>query len=243
MRDAISVFIVADFEPLRAGLLRATSAEADLEVSGVCASLEEMVQNPKAFATDVLVVDIQTLAKAVRREELDKRAQEWLPDLKVLFLGGPQEELEASSFESLRQAMSLRTVGFLFKHGPATRVVQAIRLIHAGSFVCETEVIRRMLLRLSQMANDGAEPGSDGLSKRETEVLALVAEGRSNKDIARELFLSEGTVKAHVSHIMNKLGLGRRTELVRYALTNGTALAATSRGYSRNLRQTDIKSA
>lgn len=226
MSDPISVFIVADFEPLRAGLLRAISAESDLEVHGVCASLEEMVQNPKAFATDVLVVDVQTLTKAVRRDQLDQQAQEWLPDLKVLFLGSPQEELETSSYESLRRAMSLHTVGFLFKHGPATRVIQAIRLVSAGSFVCETDVIRRMLLRLSQMANDAAEPSKDGLSKRETEVLTLVAEGRSNREIARELFLSEGTVKAHVSHIMNKLSVDRRTELVRYALTNGLALGA-----------------
>ena len=225
MSDAIRVFIIADFEPLRAGLARSISAESDLEVAGECSSLEEMIHNPQAFSADVLVVDVQTLANAVNREELDRRAQEWVPALKVLFLGSPQEEHETTSFESMRQAMDLHTVGFLFKNGPTTRVVQAVRLIAAGSFVCETDVIRRMLLRLSHLANDQAEPNKDGLSERETEVLALVAEGRSNKEIARNLFLSEGTVKAHVSHIMNKLSLDRRTELVRYALTNGVAVA------------------
>ncbi len=84
------------------------------------------------------------------------------------------------------------------------------------------DVIRHILTRLSKLATYSETPEDAGpLSEREVEVLQLVAQGRSNREIARELFLSEGTVKIHVSHIMSKLALDRRTELVRYALSKG----------------------
>ena len=120
--------------------------------------------------------------------------------------------------------MRLHTVGFLLKDGSTSRLIEAIRLVAQGTFVCETELIRHILTRLTQWASYSAEePSRNGqqLSERETEVLALVARGFSNKEIAGELFLSEGTVKAHVSHIMAKLAVDRRTDLVRYALTTG----------------------
>jgi DNA-binding NarL/FixJ family response regulator len=118
--------------------------------------------------------------------------------------------------------MTLHTIGVLLKNGPGERLTEAIRMVAAGVFICETGVMRRMLTRLTQWASyDGESDGRGELSDREVEVLCLVAEGRSNKEIAQALFLSEGTVKAHISHIMNKLGLDRRTELVRYALGKG----------------------
>ena len=118
--------------------------------------------------------------------------------------------------------MRLNTVGFVLKDGPISRLEDAIRLLAAGTFVCETELIRHILTRLSQWAtySDEARNGEQ-LSIRESEVLTLVTRGSSNKQIAHELFLSEGTVKAHVSHIMNKLSVDRRTDLVRHALTKG----------------------
>jgi DNA-binding NarL/FixJ family response regulator len=127
--------------------------------------------------------------------------------------------------------MRLETVGFIFKDGPASRLLEAIRLVNASTFVCETEVIRHILTRLSQWATY-SEEGHNGaqLSDREMEVLTLVTQGASNKAIAQELFLSEGTVKAHVSHIMSKVGADRRTDLVRYALTHGMVRAVDEGG-------------
>ncbi len=110
----------------------------------------------------------------------------------------------------------------LLKDGSTDRLIEAIRLIAAGTFVCEMDVIRHILTRLSQWASYNEQQDSMGqLSGREVEVLQHVAQGRSNREIAQDLFLSEGTVKIHVSHIMSKLGLDRRTELVRYALSKG----------------------
>lgn len=220
MDSTIGVYIVADFEPLRAGLAKSIANQPDMKVTGESSSLEEMADDGGYRDADVLVVDMQTLNRT-DRDSMYQRLQEWVPAMKVLFLGNSQEAQDIS-FDSLPQAMNLHTIGFLFKNGPAERVIQAIHIMAAGAFVCETEVIRRILIRLTRWAsNDSESNNKEGLSEREMEVLTLVAEGRSNKEIARALFLSEGTVKAHVSHIMNKLGVDRRTELVRYALTSG----------------------
>ena len=112
------------------------------------------------------------------------------------------------------------TVGLIYKTGGTERLLDATRVIAGGGFVCETEVIRRILTKLIDWTKDPTATNGE-LSAREVEVLNLVARGRSNKEIALELFVSEGTVKAHVSHIMSKLGMERRVELVRYALTSG----------------------
>lgn len=220
MGKTTGVFIVADFEPLRAGLVRSVEDSPDMDVVGEASSLEEMADSGGYRGADVLVVDVQAV-NSTDRDSMYQRLSEWVPDMKVLFLGSAQEASDIS-FESLPQAMNLHTIGLLLKNGPTERVVQAIRLIASGAFVCETEVIRRMLTRLTQWASYSPDSNNKGdLSEREQEVLALVAEGRSNKEIARTLFLSEGTVKAHISHIMNKLGVDRRTELVRYAFGRG----------------------
>ncbi len=219
MDDAIRVYIVADFEPLRIGLADIISSGDSLRLVGQASSLEEMAADQGYRRADVLVVDMHTLNKA-NRDAMYQRLQEWVPDIKALFLGSAAEGAEIT-FETIPQAVHLHTFGFILKDGPADRLLRAIRLVASGAFVCETDVIKRILTRLTQWA-DYQQSGQTGqLSPRETEVLTMVAQGRANKEIARELFLSEGTVKVHISHIMAKLGLGRRTELVRYALTKG----------------------
>ncbi|MBI1884937.1 MAG: response regulator transcription factor [Chloroflexi bacterium] len=210
------VYIVAPFEPLRVGLANTVSTAPGMEVTGASGSLLEMAQSEGYRRADVLVIDVQSLNGGAG-DEIYSRLKEWLPELRVLFLGSPQEALTIS-FESIPLLMRLNTVGFLLKDGAIDRIVQALRLITTGAFVCETDVIKRILTRLTQWASYSLTDSMDQLSERETEVLGLVAQGRSNKEIARDLFLSEGTVKAHISHIMGKLNLERRTELVRYAL-------------------------
>lgn len=216
----IKVCIVANFEPLKLGLIAAIDAEADLEVVGEADEVSDLFKSSAFRDADVLVVD----SSAVLVNALGySQVQSWLPQLKVLFLG-TSEDTRNISPEDIPGYMALNTVGFLLKDGPTARVLEGIRLVAAGAFVCETELIRHILVRLTQWASYSAdESGRNGqqLSERETEVLGLVARGQSNKEIARELFLSEGTVKAHVSHIMAKLAVDRRTDLVRFALSTG----------------------
>jgi DNA-binding NarL/FixJ family response regulator len=215
----IKVCVIVPFEPLRIGLADSIAGGGDMEVIDCIDGLEALPERESFREADVLVVDSDGLLGA-RRQTYD-RLNEWLPQLRVLFLG-TREDARNLSPDDLPAYMRLQTVGFIFKDGPTSRLLEAIRLVNESTFVCETEVIRHILTRLSQWATySAAEQNGAQLSDREMEVLTLVTQGASNKVIARELFLSEGTVKAHVSHVMSKLSVDRRTDLVRYALTHG----------------------
>ena len=217
---AVKVYVVAEFEPLRVGLSRTVAAERDMEVVGEATTMEQMAEDDISRNADVLLIDVQALNRA-DTVQVYRRMGEWYPALKVLFLGTDQDGRDIRP-ENLPAYMGLHTVGFMLKDGSTDRLIEAIRLIAGGTFVCEMDVIRHILTRLSQWASYNEHQDTVGqLSEREVEVLQLVAGGRSNREIAQELFLSEGTVKIHVSHIMSKLGLDRRTELVRYALSKG----------------------
>jgi DNA-binding NarL/FixJ family response regulator len=222
--NPIRVFTVAPFEPVRVGLRDGFASRAgDIEFIGDCSTLTEMLSDSRYGEADVLVVDAATLNPASAQAYGPLMAQ--LPSLKVLFIGSPVEASSISA-DTLRWVIRLNTVGFLYRDGTIDRVIEAVRLLASGAFVCETEVMQRILTELARPAGLEARQVSDNLSERDQEVLRLVANGLANKEIARRLYLSEGTVKAHVSHIMTKLGLERRTELVRYALSNGVDLAA-----------------
>ena len=214
----ISVFVVADFEPLRLGLLEAVGRAPDLSLVGSAETIKEMIRDGGVQNADVIVIDVPALSRA-DMPNVYRGVSEWFPALKVLFLGSIEDGL-AISPEDVPAYMSMGTVGFIYKTGGIERLLDATRVIAGGGFVCETEVIRRILTKLINWTKDPTATNGE-LSAREVEVLNLVARGRANKEIALELFVSEGTVKAHVSHIMSKLGVERRVELVRYALTSG----------------------
>ncbi len=218
----VQVYIVAGFGPLRTGLSEAVGQARDMAVVGQADSLHEMARDTAISSADVVLVDADAVKGTPRQTYA--RLEERMPALKALFLG-TREDGEGLSFETLKSVIALHTTGFVFKEGRSERLLQAIRLVASGAFVCETDVIRRVLERLTRAATNGLPDAGGPLSQRETEVLTLVSQGLSNKEIGRRLFLSEGTIKAHVSHIMNKLGLERRTELVRYAIANGVGAA------------------
>lgn len=217
----IRVCIVCSFEPLRIGLAGAIGSVSDIQIIDEVQNLADLAGKAAFRDADVIVVDSQAVQGD--NSAVYARMDDWLPNLRVLFLG-TAEDAKNLRPEDIPVYMRLNTVGFMLKDGPTSRVADGIRLVSAGVFVCETELIRHILVRLTQWASyTPEEPARNGqqLSGRETEVLTLVARGLSNKEIAQELFLSEGTVKAHVSHIMAKLAVDRRTDLVRYALSTG----------------------
>ncbi len=193
-----------------------------LEVVGDAASLQEMAADQGFRRADVLLVDVDALNAANMDGGLHNRLREWLPGMKVVFLGGGADA-DAINPDDIPRYMDLGTVGFLLKDGPSERLAKGIEMVAAGVFACEMDVIRRILTRLMHWASETPGEQADHLSERRTEVLVLVTRGRTNKEIARELFVSEGTVRAHISQIMAKLGLDRRVDLVRYALGRGLA--------------------
>jgi DNA-binding NarL/FixJ family response regulator len=214
------VYVVAEFEPLRLGLERVIEAEPSLELLASVRTLPDLAQNDIFREADVILADATALNDRVNMAEVYSRIGEWLPAMRVLFMG-TEEDARNIAPENIPAYMSLDTVGFVAKTGSSERLIQAVRLVAQGAFVCEAGVIRHIITRLNRWANETSNSQVDQLSEREVEVLGLVAQGRSNREIARELFLSEGTVKIHVSHIMNKLDVDRRTALVRYAIASG----------------------
>lgn len=224
----IKVYLVVDFEPLRMGLASTIGKMPDMRLVGEASSLEEMIESQGYHGADVVVIDVQATNKAKLQEHIPKLEIE-LSRLKVLFLGGP-EDIKTVREELLVTWTRLHTVGFLLKDGPVDRLLQAVRLVAIGTFTCEMELVRELLARLVRWASDDADEAKQQLSARETEILVLVADGRSNKEIARELVISDGTVKAHISHIMAKLNMERRANLIKYALLNG--LVALQEGKS-----------
>jgi len=218
MDNIIRVGVIAGFEPLRAGLVKTLGGAPDIEVVGETTSLGDLIANASVRDADVFVVDVDTLARGTAQGTV-AQLNEWLPALKVLFLGN-EEDARVISPDDLPVYMSLNTVGFIFRNGPTARLVEAVRLVAQGTFVCEADVIKRILVKLMHWASY-TETQTETLTEREMEVLTMIALGASNKEIAQETFLSQGTVKAHVSHIMSKLRVERRTDLVRVALTKG----------------------
>jgi DNA-binding NarL/FixJ family response regulator len=217
--EKIDVYLVVEFEPLRTGLEAAIPEDPDLDVCGAAASLQEAARSAAFLNADVILVDVDALNRA-QTGAVFAALGERFPRLRVLFLGEIQDAMEIP-FETLQILLRLDTFGFVHKSGPAHRLLEAIKLVASRGFVCESDAIKHVLSRLSLWAGQSNSGFFDHLSEREMEVLSRVVHGKSNKEIARDLFVSEGTIKAHVSHIMSKLNVERRTELVRQALASG----------------------
>jgi DNA-binding NarL/FixJ family response regulator len=161
---------------------------------------------------DVVLMDVRMpVLDGLRAAEL---LRERLPACRVLMLTTFDDE------EYVVRALRAGTGGYLLKDLPASELAQAVRLAHAGVDQHDTAAIRRLADVLDRTAPQAARPRLD-LTEREYEVLRLIAGGATNREIARQLFVSEGTVKNHVSHILSRLGLRDRTQAAIYARDNG----------------------
>jgi DNA-binding NarL/FixJ family response regulator len=218
--EGLKVAVVAGSEPLRIGLASIIESHPGLALAGEAKTFSEVVLDRRFHDADVVLLDVR-IADETPIDVLEKAARA-MPGMRLLLLGGDQDQWQMDA-EGVPAYMRLNAVGFVSRDVTAERLVEAIDLLASGVFVCEMDVIRSILMRLVRWVNESPEPKEGQLTERELEVLRLVAEGRSNREIAQELFLSEGTVKIHVSHIMSKLSMERRTELVRYALQRGLA--------------------
>jgi DNA-binding NarL/FixJ family response regulator len=214
MERAQSVYVVCEFEPHRLGITAALEEHlAPGAVAGMAASIDAMAGDRAAGTDKIFVMDAGLLPALLEHEAESSRS----PIRQVLFLGtlpgthGDRVALVAASLQS-RDA-----VGFLNESGSTERLIEAIQLVGSGTFVCEMDIA--MGLRANDLDSELRQRLQIArLSPREQDVLLRVAKGMGNKAIARELYLAEGTVKAHVSHILAKLAAQNRVDLVRFAL-------------------------
>lgn len=196
----IRVVLADDHELVLKGLRGILKQEPDMDVVGSAMNGRDLLQEVRNCQPDVAVIDIQ-LPDMTGLECLAQIRRENLPT-KVLILTA------FSDGESFQSALELEADGIALKTEPPAQTVAAIRQVFHGQLVFP-RAARRWLI---SHARPKAEPNSQLLSEREDEVLALVAQGMTNAQIAERLVLSENTVKFHLQNIYQKLGVGNRTE-------------------------------
>ncbi|MBE9141400.1 response regulator transcription factor [Nodosilinea sp. LEGE 07088] len=205
----IHILLVDDQAIVRQGLNALLSLEADLQILGEAANGREAVEMAQKLLTtpnavEVVLMDIRMPVMdgvAATRELLRQ-----YPTLKVLVLTTFEDD------ELVQQAVQAGAVGYLLKDTPSEEVAQAIRAVHRGYAQFGPGILQKMLLHRTAPTQPEIPPGFAELTPREREVLALIGQGASNREIAQALFLTEGTVKNHVTHILGRLGLRDRTQ-------------------------------
>ena len=212
----IRVLIVDDQALIRSGLRMILEAETDISVIGESGDGREAVETAKRTRPDVILMDIRMpvmdgieATKRLVGSGLD-------PDPRVLIL--TTFDLDEYVYAAIRAGAS----GFLLKDAPPDDLIHAIRVVARGEALLAPTVTRRLIEELaSRPEPDAAPDGMDELTEREVEVLRSLAAGYSNAEIADALFVSEATVKTHISHILTKLQLRDRVQAVVVAYESG----------------------
>jgi DNA-binding NarL/FixJ family response regulator len=208
--------VLADDQPLvRAGFRMILEAEDDIDVVGEASDGEEAVAVTRQLQPDVVLMDIQ-MPKVDGLEATRRIAQDASTDSRILIL--TTFERDDYVFEALRAGAS----GFMLKNAAPEDLVRAVRVVATGDALLDPAITRRVIEDYAQRAaprKDHARLAR--LTEREREVLRLLATGKSNAELAAHLYLGEGTVKTHVSHVLGKLGLRDRVQAVVFAYETG----------------------
>jgi two-component system response regulator NreC len=204
------VVIVDDHAILRSGLRRVLEAEADIEVVGEAESAERAVFEALGTKPDVLLMDVVMPGKS--GIEGMPAVLQAVPEAKVLILSMQDDP------RYVREAFAVGASGYVLKEAADTEVVGAVRAVAAGERYVHPALGARLI---AAEAEERKRAEEDPLSEREREVLRLLALGHTNQEIAEQLYISVRTAETHRAHIMRKLGLSSRAELVRHALENG----------------------
>lgn len=208
-----TVLLADDQELVRTGLRMILSAEADLEVVGEAADGARAVDLAHALRPDLVLMDIRM--PGLDGIEATRRITGSLRDVRVLML--TTFDRSQLVYDSLLAGAS----GFLLKDAPGEQLVGGVRAVARGEELLAPRITRRLIEEFTRSGRQGRPTGYDLLTDRETEVLGLVARGRSNAEIAAELYVSVQTVKTHVARLLAKLGLRDRVQVVVLAYEHG----------------------
>jgi two-component system, NarL family, response regulator DevR len=210
--NRIRLLIVDDHAIVRLGLRSLLADEADIEIVAEAGSAEEAMLQVKNSNPDVVILDIQLPGRSGIEACRDIISQ--YPGVKVVMLTSHAGD----SF--LEQAIRAGASGYVLKQVGNEELIRAIRAASRGESAFDTHTSSQLLSRLKKMETQVEENAFKDLSQREMDVLALVADGESNKEIGLKLNLTEITVRNYVSNILSKLQLRNRIELATYALNN-----------------------
>lgn len=202
------ILVVDDHEVVRQGLRSLLERQEGFEVVGEAGSVAEAIEAALHLNPDVVVMDVRLPDGSGVEACREIRAAK--PSTRVLMLTSyPDEE---AVFDSIMAGAS----GYVLKQVRAKELVDAIRRVGQGESLLDPTVTQKVLERIRSMGGQKAEAQGPTLTPQEEKILALIAEGKTNREIAAELFLSEKTVKNYVSGILDKLGVARRAEAAAY---------------------------
>jgi NarL family two-component system response regulator LiaR len=211
MSQAIRVLIVDDHTIVRKGIRALLTEIAGIEVVGEAADGQEAVAQANSLRPDVILMDLAM--PQMDGIEATRQIKTSQPESRILVM------TSFATDDKVLPAIKAGALGYLLKESAPEDLLQAIQQIHRGEPSLHPTIARKVLQEITHPSD--RPPTPDPLTKREAEVLLLVAQGLSNQDIARKLHISDPTVRSHVSNIMSKLHLATRIQAALYALREG----------------------
>ncbi|SEG39775.1 two component transcriptional regulator, LuxR family [Paenibacillus sp. UNC499MF] len=211
--DMVKVLLVDDHEMVRIGLAAVLGTEEGIEVVGEASNGEDGIRLAQEYKPDVVLMDL--VMEGMDGIETTRKLLQLYPDCKVIVLTSFLDD------EKMYPVLEAGAFSYLLKTSRATEIAQAIRAAAKGQSILESQVASKLMNRFRQ-PKPAAAPHED-LTEREMEVLRLIASGKSNQEVADDLFIGIKTVKFHVTNVLAKLGVEDRTQAAIYAFKHGLA--------------------
>jgi DNA-binding NarL/FixJ family response regulator len=211
--QTVRVLIADDQRLMREGIASLLAIQPGIEIVGMAGSGEDAISQALQLRPDVVLMD-------VRMPHMDGIAatasiRHQLPSCQVVMLTTFDDE------EYIVDSLRAGAVGYILKDVPASDLAKAVHAAHRGIFQLDVSIAQKVVQNLSSPREATAPPPDDGLTSRELDVLRLIAQGATNKEIAEQLVISEGTVKNHITNMLSRLGLRDRTQAALYARERG----------------------
>ena len=213
MKKTIRLLIADDHGIVRKGIKALLATEKDMQVVGEAENGAQAVEKAAALKPDVVLMDL--VMPEMDGIEATRRITAEQPGTRILVL------TSFAADDKVFPAVKAGALGYLLKDSTPEQLLEAIRQVHRGEPSLEPSIARKVLQELSHPGQ--GRQTTEPLTERELEVLRLIAQGMSNKDIAAKIFVAEWTVRSHVSNILGKLHLASRTQAALYALRSGIA--------------------
>jgi DNA-binding NarL/FixJ family response regulator len=212
MRD-LRIMLVDDHEVVRLGLKALLGRHPQFEIVGEAGTAEEAVAKARVQKPDVVVMDIRLAGKS--GIEATREIVAILPDTRVIILTSFADD------DLLMEAVAAGATGYVLKQIGSYDLVRALEAVARGEALLDPVMMNKAFARLREAARKDRGEAFKMLTEQEMKIIALVARGQTNREIAGELFLSEKTVRNYVSSILGKLGLSHRSQAAVYAVEHG----------------------